>query len=193
MLPAPGSLLIASATLRDPHFARSLVLVLDANEDGALAVILNRPTETPVGAALPGWQDLTTPPGTFFTGGPVEGNAALALGLVSGPPPAEGWRGLRELPGVTGAAGLRLGLVDLDSDPADWVGRLVALRAYAGYAGWASSQLDAEIAEGSWHLTPSLPSDLFSEQPGLLWREVLRRQPAPVSMLSTLPEDVSLN
>ena len=60
-------------------------------------------------------------------------------------------------------------------------------------AGWGPGQLDAEIAEGSWHLAPALPSDLFTDRPDLLWRDVLRRQPAPVSMLATLPEDASLN
>ena len=84
MQPAPGSLLIASATLLDPHFARCLLVVLDANDEGALAVILNQPSETEVVDVLPGWQDLTTGPSVFFRGGPVERNAALAVGSLAG-------------------------------------------------------------------------------------------------------------
>lgn len=202
MQPSAGSLLIASATLLDPHFARSLVLVLDANPDGALAVVLNRPTRTPVASVLPEWDGLTSEPGVFFDGGPVEGNAALALGLLddSGADgaPDDGWRRLDGAPDAGSPAALvgggrPLGLVDLDSEPQTWVGRLAALRVYAGYTGWGPGQLDEEIAEGSWHLAPALPSDLFTDRPDLLWRDVLRRQPAPVSMLTTLPEDASLN
>lgn len=182
MQPAPGSLLIASATLLDPNFARCLLLVLDANDDGALAVILNQPTDSDLGAVLPGWQDVASGPTVFFRGGPVEGNAALAIGALTGEP-AEGWRSLSG----------PLGLVDLDSDPDSWRGRLSALRVYAGYAGWGAGQLDEEIAEGSWHLAPAVPADLFSHRPEVLWRNVLRRQPAPLSLLSTLPEDATLN
>lgn len=182
MQPAPGSLLIASATLLDPHFARCLLLVLDANDDGALAVILNQPTDNDLGVALPGWQDVASGPAVFFRGGPVEGNAALAIGALTDEP-AEGWRSLSG----------PLGLVDLDSDPESWRGRLSALRVYAGYAGWGAGQLDEEIAEGSWHLAPAVHTDLFSQRPEVLWRQVLRRQPAPLSMLSTLPEDATLN
>jgi len=183
MQPAAGSLLIASATLLDPHFARCVLLLLDCNAEGSLGVILNRPSETQVGEVLTPWQDVTSQPGVFFLGGPVELNAALAIGsLASGAEPA-GWRPL------TGS----LGIVDLDSPPDDFLGRLTALRVYAGYAGWSADQLEGEIDEGSWHVVPAQESDLFTPTPDQLWGTVLRRQPPPLSMLATLPEDVNLN
>ena len=82
MQPAAGSLLIASATLLDPNFARCVLLILNSDSDGTLGVVLNRPTETPVGEVLSTWQDMTSEPGVFFRGGPVELNAALALGSL---------------------------------------------------------------------------------------------------------------
>ena len=78
MQPPPGSLLIASATLVDPNFARCVLLILNSDEDGSLGVILNQPTETPVDEVLTQWRDVVNPPGVFFRGGPVELNAALA-------------------------------------------------------------------------------------------------------------------
>ena len=184
MQPAPGSLLIASATLVDPNFARCVLLVLDANEDGSLGVILNQPSETPVDEVLTQWRDVVNPPGVFFRGGPVELNAALALGsVVSADDPPRGWRQ------VSGP----LGMVDLDSSPDDFLGRISGLRIYAGYAGWGAGQLDDEIAEGSWHVVPAQSSDLFSTTPDRLWRDIIRRQPPPLSMLTTLPTDASLN
>jgi putative transcriptional regulator len=184
MQPAPGSLLIASATLVDPNFARCVLLILDSNDDGSLGVILNQPSETPVDEVLAAWRDVVNPHGVFFRGGPVELNAALALGsVVSADDPPVGWRQ------VFGP----LGMVDLDSSPDDFLGRISGLRIYAGYAGWGAGQLDDEIAEGSWHVVPARSTDLFSGNPDRLWREILRRQPPPLSMLATLPEDVTLN
>jgi putative transcriptional regulator len=187
MHPAPGNLLIASAALADPNFARCVVLVLDSGDAGTLGVILNQPSQTPVGAVLDRWQDMVAPPGVFFRGGPVELDAALGVGALRLEAGADdrplGWQ---ELSGS-------LGLVDLDGSPDDLLGHLRGLRVYAGYAGWGAGQLDAEIAEGSWHVVPSLPSDLFSDHPDRLWAEILRRQPSPLSMLATLPPDANLN
>ncbi len=191
MQPAAGSLLIASATLADPNFARCVLLLLDSNEDGSLGVILNRPSQTPVAEVLDAWQDMVSPPAVFFRGGPVEGNAALAVGMLAaraaGAEEPSGWQPLW---GV-------LGMVDLDSSPEDHLGRLTGLRVYAGYAGWGAGQLEAEIVEGSWHVVGTGPEvlqhDLFSDRPDLLWRRILRRQPPPLSMLATLPDDTSLN
>ena len=187
MQPAPGSLLIASAMLVDPNFSRCVILVLDSDPNGSLGVILNRPSEVPVGEVLTPWQDVTSEPGVLFRGGPVELNAALAVGSLRGGPdgadtPA-GWRPL------TGS----LGIVDLDSSPDDFLGLLTALRVYAGYTGWGAEQLDGEIDEGSWHVVPAAPTDAFSSSPERLWGQVLRRQPPPLSMLATLPEDANLN
>jgi putative transcriptional regulator len=183
MQPPAGSLLIASATLVDPSFARCVVLVLDSNADGSLGVILNRPSEIPVGEVLTSWQDVTSEPGVLFRGGPVELNAALAIGALSQGAEPSGWQPL------TGS----LGIVDLDDTPDDFLGRLTALRVYAGYAGWSAGQLEDEIAEGSWHVVPALERDLFSHSPDQLWGDVLRRQPPPLSMLATMPEDANLN
>jgi putative transcriptional regulator len=183
MLPAPGSLLIASATLVDPNFARCLLLMLDSDSDGSLAVILNKPSETPVSAVLGPWQALTSEPAVLFRGGPVEGNAALALGSLRGDLEPPGWRPLRG----------RLGLVDLDTDPEACAAALAGVRVYAGYAGWGAGQLDAEIAEGSWHVVDATDADLFTSSPERLWRDVLRRQPTPLSLLTTMPGDANLN
>jgi len=187
MQPTAGSLLIASATLVDPNFARCVLLMIEANDEGSLGVILNQPSETPVGEVLDQWRDVVNPPGVFFRGGPVELNAALGLGaLVDTVQPDDAPLGWRQ---VTGP----LGLIDLDAQPDEFLGRLRGLRIYAGYAGWGAGQLDAEIAEGSWHVVPAHRSDLFSDHPDRLWREILRRQPPPLSMLATLPEDATLN
>ena len=200
MQPVVGSLLIASAALVDPNFARCVLLVIDSDENGSLGVILNRPSMVPVGEILHPWQDLTTEPGVLFRGGPVEPDAALALGwLRKGPSGDEpvGWRPLSapapQGPPSDASAGASWGIIDLDSSPDELLGRLDAMRVYAGYTGWGAGQLEDEIAEGSWHVVPSTPADPFSHTPERLWAGVLRRQPPPLSMMATMPEDANLN
>ena len=188
MQPAAGSLLVASAKLTDPNFVRTVLLVLDSEPGGTLGVVLNRPTDTPVDQVLAPWRHLTTEPGVFFRGGPVELNAALAVGaLREGAQPPPGWRTLDD------ATTTSVGIVDLDSPPDDFLGQLTALRVYAGYTGWGAEQLEGEIAEGSWHVLPSTHADLFTSNPDGLWRQVLARQPTPLSFMATLPEDPNLN
>jgi putative transcriptional regulator len=160
------------------------VLVLDHDGDGTLGVVINRPTAVGVEDILPSWQAYTTRPGVVFAGGPVAADSALALATVPGGGDEPlGWR--RVIGG--------LGLVDLDAPPELLVAELGRLRVFAGYAGWSSGQLDDELAEGSWYVVDAEPGDAFSPEPEQLWRRVLRRQGGDLALLSTYPDDPTLN
>jgi putative transcriptional regulator len=192
-----GSLLIATPALEDPTFHRSVVLLLDHDEEGALGVVVNRPTEVDVGAVLPDWQAYAGAPGVVFHGGPVDLDSALALGAVRSV--VHGPSGLM-VPETAGSdlLGWRrvigdLGLVDLDAPPELIVPALDSLRIFAGYAGWGSGQLEDEVTEGAWWVVPAEPRDAFAHAPEALWRSVLRRQPGDLALLSTYPEDPALN
>ncbi|HEX2896056.1 MAG TPA: YqgE/AlgH family protein [Marmoricola sp.] len=183
MEPATGSLLIAAPTMADPNFARTIVLLLDAGESGALGVVLNRPTELEVADVLLPWADLVAGPGVLFQGGPVETDAALAVANVSAEDEPVGWKR------VFGSTGL----VDLDA-PVELLSNAVsALRIFAGYAGWGAGQLEAEIEEGAWYVVPAEPQDPFLHDPGRLWSQVLRRQGGQLAMLATMPSEPGLN
>ena len=181
---AAGRLLIASPLLQDPNFARSIVLLLNTDDDGSLGVILNRPSTMPVGEVLAPWAALVGGPDVLFRGGPVETDAALAVARVVGAgDELVGWRPLFD----------RTGLVDLDT-PVELVeGGLSDIRIYAGYAGWSAGQLEAEIDSGAWLVVPADPADLFAPDPDQLWSQVLRRQPGEVAMLATMPADPTQN
>jgi putative transcriptional regulator len=181
---AGATLLVASPTLGDPNFARSVVLLLDHDEDGALGVVINRPTSVGVSQVLPDWQPFTTEPGVLFQGGPVALDSALGLAAV---PAADdeplGWRR------VLGP----LGLVDLDTPPEILAAEMAALRIFAGYAGWGAGQLEDELAQDAWYVVPAEPSDAFSPDPEKLWRAVLRRQGGELAFVSTAPDDPTMN
>jgi putative transcriptional regulator len=181
-----GSLLVASPVLTDPHFDRSVVVVVDHDEEGAVGLVLNRPSELRVFALLPVWSDLAADPQVVFEGGPVAGESALALARVAGVGFEGEPEGVRHLTGD-------LCLVDLDGDPDALVGRLEGLRIFAGYAGWAPDQLESEIAEGSWFVLPALPDDPFRPDARELWRTVLRRQTGALRLLAGYPRDPSMN
>ncbi|MDF1606467.1 YqgE/AlgH family protein [Nocardioides sp. YIM 152315] len=179
-----GMLLLATPALVDPNFADTVVLLLDADEQGALGVVLNRPSPVRVHDVLDAWADVVTDPDVLFHGGPVGADGALAVALL---------RDAADVPvGFRGVDG-RLGLVDLDTPVELLEGSLAGLRIFAGYAGWGAGQLDGEIAEGSWYLVPAETSDAFLADTVDLWRDVLRRQPGDLAWHSTRPFDPELN
>ena len=184
-----GRLLVATPQLLDPNFARTVVLLLQCDDDdGALGLVLNRPTGTAVGEVLDAWHPLAAEPGVVFGGGPVQPNAAICLGHGRpGAPPVASYSVLEGSPGTA------FGTVDLDAEPADVVTAVSEGRLFAGYAGWEAGQLEAEVDEGSWWVVEALPSDAFTDRPEELWRDVLRRQGAPLAFAASFPADPTQN
>ena len=178
-----GQLLVATPMLADPNFARTVVLLLDHGDDGALGIVVNRPTDIPVSEVLPDWQPVVSSPGVLFQGGPVSLDGALGLVAPVGDelPP-----GARQVPGG-------LALVDLDTPADEVVPRISGARIFAGDSGWGVEQLEKEIEEGAWYVVDALPVDPFRADAADLWRLVLRRQRGPLALVSTFPADPSLN
>jgi putative transcriptional regulator len=227
--------------LVDPNFRRTVVLILDHDEDGSLGVVVNRPTTIDVASVLEQWAELTTAPGVVFQGGPVALDSALGLATITG---ADGRVPVEQVNGVeshdldsshgrdpgtaddpvsrpgghdAGAAGNsahqehagdedeqdeplgwrrvrgRIGLIDLDAPPQILAAEMSSLRIFAGYAGWGSGQLEAEIDEGAWYVVDAELGDAFVAQPEDLWRAVLRRQPGELAFVATFPDDPSEN
>jgi len=184
-----GRLLVATPALTDPNFDRSVVLLLDHDEEGTLGVVLNRPTPVDVASVLEPWAGLAGTPAVVFQGGPVSLDSALALAVVPGGSDDREDGGLLGWRRVYGA----IGLVDLEAPPELLAAEVGALRVFAGYAGWAPGQLEDELVEGAWYVVESEPGDVSSPAPERLWREVLRRQRSELAMVATYPDDPSMN
>ena len=178
-----GRLLVAAPALEDPNFSRAVLLVIDHDEDGAIGVVLNRASAVPVHETVEGWSTLVTEPAVVFGGGPVEPSAVVALGRASGDPDRD----------LLTARLSRIRLVDLDQDPVLARVDLEDVRIFAGYAGWGPGQLESEVAQGAWFAVDAEAEDVFTTDPEGLWRLVLRRQPGPLRLLSTFPEDPTWN
>jgi putative transcriptional regulator len=198
-----GRLLVATPALADPNFDRTVVLLLDHDEEGSLGVVLNRPTPVGVGDVLEAWAALTGEPGVVFQGGPVSMDSALGIAVIPGSGVGSGGgsgaaSGSGTGPGAEDPLGWRrvhgaIGLVDLETPPELLSKALGSLRIFAGYAGWGPGQLEGELAEGAWYIVESEPGDVSSPDPERLWRSVLRRQRSELAMVATYPDDPSLN
>ncbi len=183
-----GRLLVASPLLADPNFERTVILMIEHGPEGGLGLVLNRPSELPVDEVLPQWDSRAAVPKAMFLGGPVQPNAVICLARTD--TDAGGDPGDNDLLATTAVPGIAM--LDLDGDR-DEVGPDVALRCFAGYAGWTDGQLEAEIDEGSWFVVDPLPDDPFVPSPSTLWRSVLARQPGPLSRYALYPDDPSVN
>ena len=175
-----GHLLIAGPALVDPNFWRTVVLVGEHSEEGALGVVLNRASEATVDEAVPELAVLVDDMGAVHVGGPVQPSAIVVLADFAEPERA----GSLVLDSV--------GFLQSEVDP-DMLGELRRARVFAGYAGWGPGQLDGELEEGSWIVEPALPDDVFTSDPDALWSDVLRRKGGPFGVLALMPPDPSLN
>ncbi|MDQ7008414.1 MAG: YqgE/AlgH family protein [Acidobacteriota bacterium] len=176
---APG-LIVAMPQLVDPNFNRTVVLLIKANEEGALGVVINRSTGVSLREFL-GYQDVEyAGPAEIEVnlGGPVEQDSHLLV--LHGEEPVFGGGSEDEL---ALAEGVRLvtareGLAILAERGAE------RLRCYVGYAGWAPGQLEWELSEGAWVPLPCEASLVFDEPLGRVWGQALRRAGLdPVSLV----------
>jgi putative transcriptional regulator len=175
-----GHLLIASPSLLDPNFKRTVVLITEHGEEGAAGLVLNRPSPAPVAELVPQLEPLVDDGEQVYVGGPVQPNAVLVLGEFVDPDDAA-------VP-LFGS----LGFPALD-DPDEIVPVTTRRRVFAGYAGWGAGQLEDELEREDWILEPALPDDAFTEAPEELWADVLRRKGGVYELVARMPEDPSVN
>ncbi len=168
-----GKLLIAAPSL-DDFFRRTVVLMVEHNEQGAFGVVLNRPSEASVSEVVPSLAPFASTDDYVRIGGPVGTDTAVALGRFDDP---------------TDSAGIVVG--DLGVIDPDAAGDLRELRVYAGHSGWGPGQLESEIEQDAWFLEPASPEDPF--RGGDLWAYLLGRRGGEYSLLARMPEDPSMN
>jgi putative transcriptional regulator len=179
--PLRGQLLLAAPSLQDPNFARTVVLVGDHDEQGAMGVVLNRPSTLSVGEAVPVLEQALDADTPVFVGGPVQQSSVVLVAEFLDP--AE-------------AALIAFGRIGFPSPQAE-IGALTQTterrRVFAGHAGWGPGQLDAELEQGDWILQPAQPDDVFTDTPQTLWGAVLARKGGRFALLARMPADPSLN
>jgi putative transcriptional regulator len=178
-----GHFLVASRYLRDPNFAQSVVLMIHHNDEGAMGVVINRPSDKTVREV---WEVIGNDPcdreDFIFIGGPVPG-PLVALHSI------DEFSQHEVLPGLH---------VATQRDALDVLVRRsnIALRLYSGHAGWGSGQLEGEMEAGGWLSTRATVDDVFADHESI-WKTVTQRIGleimAPDLDLEHVPPDPSLN
>jgi putative transcriptional regulator len=163
---APGKLLVAARHLPDPNFADSVVLLADFSADGAMGLIVNRPTDVTLERVFPGFDRSPGGKAAVFFGGPVSVPGVLAL-LRSSTSRTDS----RLVTGDVYLVNTREVLEKLVKEGAS----PERVRVYAGYAGWGAGQLDGETAQGAWHVFDGDADVVFDPDPDTVWRRQIRR------------------
>lgn len=173
-----GRHLLASPALTDPNFAFGVVFMLEHSEEGALGVVLSRPSELPAQEMFDRWAPHAAAPAVVFRGGPVSLSSVIALGVADASSPE----------GAFNSISAGIGTIDLDQDPTELVA-LQGVRLFAGYASWAPGQLDAELVDDAWIVADATEGDLLTGDPAQLWWTVMRRQQGDLRLLANYPEE----
>jgi putative transcriptional regulator len=178
-----GHFLVASRYLRDPNFAKSVVLMIRHDEEGAVGVVINRPADKTVREV---WDSIGFDPcdrdDFLYVGGPVPGPLVAVHALA---PYSES----EVLPGVH---------VSMHRDAIDLIVRKKdqPLRLYSGHAGWGSGQLESELEAGGWLSIEATKDDVFADHESI-WKNVTERIGleimAPHLDEKLVPPDPSLN
>ncbi len=166
-----GKLLVAARNLPDPNFASTVVLLADYNAQGAMGLIVNRPTKVTLARLLPGLEQAPdkASSATVFFGGPVSPSGVLAL-LRSSTRRPDSRRVVNDVYLVSTGDVLKETIAAGSGSE--------RVRVYVGYAGWGPGQLEAETAEGSWHVLDGDGDVVFDPDPQSSWRRQIQRAEA---------------
>ena len=176
-----GKLLVASPVLADPNFARSVVLITEHNDDGAMGIVLDRPSDASVAEVVPQLREVAGRGAPIYVGGPVQPTALVVLAEFANPN-AAAWIVTADV-----------GFASADVDMAELASAVRRARVYAGYSGWGAGQLEGELELDSWIVDPPLPAELFPDDPAALWSDVLARKGGQYALISRMPDDPSVN
>src|SRR5437763_795022 len=176
-----GQLLVAGPSLLDPNFWRTVVLVVEHNEEGALGLVLNRPSETSVAEAVPQLTELLDPEERLCIGGPVQPSAVIVLAQFE------------DASDAALVAFDDVGVLGTGPSPEELTAGVKSGRAFLGHAGWGPGQLDGELGRGDWILEPARLEDAFSTQARGLWSDVLTRKGGSYALVARMPADPSMN
>jgi putative transcriptional regulator len=176
-----GKLLVASPAIFDPNFRRTVVLVTAHGEEGAVGLVLNRPSEATVEEAVSQLTEMAGGDAPVFVGGPVNPSGVAVLAQFEDPADA------------AIAVVADVGFVGLEDALEAGAPLLRQTRVFAGCAGWGAGQLEGELERADWLVEPAELEDVFTPRPEELWGAVLRRKGGRYRLLATMPPDPSLN
>jgi putative transcriptional regulator len=159
-----GKILVASENLKDPHFARTIVLLLNYSSQGAAGLIINRPTDMKLNHIMPNVKGIQTVTDNLYFGGPVAKNQITMIIQSSSKPDASS-KVFGDIYISNSLAVLEQMIEHQKPDQ--------RFRLYSGYAGWSAGQLESEIARHNWRILKGNPDILFNKAPDEIWQKLV--------------------
>ena len=182
IIPKPGRLLLSEPLLRDFYFRRSVIMIIDHNEEGSFGVIINKPLKMKLNDVVSGLPDVEAP---VYIGGPVASDKVFFLHTLGDAIPDSilvgggmYWGG--DLEAVTSR--IKAGVISSDS-----------IRFFMGYSGWTSKQLVNEIKSNSWAVTIPRLDMIMKLNPDKMWENYVNSLGKDYHFWLYLPEDPLLN
>ena len=184
VLPRQGGLLISAPFLRDWHFARSVVLVVDHNEEGSMGLVLNKNFNhlmtlnelVPALAALP--------PIPLYKGGPIGKETLFYLHTLSN---------LKDALSLGNGLYLNGDFDQMQQYILSGAPTQGVVRFFMGYAGWQKGQLMQEIEANTWIVNNESEIDLLNMYLRDLWRESLCDMGGKYAIWSRYPKYPIMN
>jgi len=173
-----GSLLLAHPGMRDPNFRRTVVLLSAHGDDGAIGLVLNRPMSKQLGELNAEFAASLLAKVPVYQGGPVQTDQ-LILAAWQADPLGDGFK-------------LHFG-IDVDKAEALQNEADVQLRAFLGYSGWTKGQLENELKQNTWVVTPVEPRLVEREEGPGLWRTILSGLSPEWKLMANEPDDPEMN
>lgn len=178
-VPATGSLLIAHPMLQDPNFRRTVIFLASHDSgEGSLGLVINRAMKKKLGDLESDLSNSTLADVPLYEGGPVAPDKLILAA----------WRWALE----EGALQVYVGIDRTKAERLLEEGKGFQVRAFLGHAGWTEGQLDFEMEQQSWLLSPWLP-ELMGQEGEEAWRSMLLHENPAMRLLADAPDDPSLN
>ena len=183
-----GQFLIAGKSLSDPNFFKTVVLIVEHSDEGAMGLVINRPSSISIHNALSShFSDFELPEEMVYCGGPVEPSA---LFIIHDEPKFNG----SETPVIPDV------FVANSAETFDRVVRhaadaphMLRFRIFFGCAGWAPDQLEGEVERGDWLIHPASESLIFEDDPYNIWDDALTEAYTAHRILPFMPKNPEWN
>ena len=180
--PQQGRLLISEPFLFDPYFKRTVILLVEHNENGSVGFILNRPVNVNVSEIVDNFPEFEA---EVYFGGPVNQNNLFYVHTLG--------NALEDcaevLPGLFWGGNfdrLKDLIIAGKVQPNE-------IRFFAGYSGWEKNQLKKELKGKSWIVTEATIDQALNGRTKQFWNEVLKKMGSKFAIMSNFPEDPTMN
>lgn len=180
--PVIGDVLISEPFMNDFYFRRSVILIIDHNEEGSLGVIINKRLTIPFNEIVQGFPEFKA---DVYLGGPVETDRIFFIHTVGEMIPDS--HKISDGLYWSGNINVLKSMIKMDLIKPHEV------RFYVGYAGWDGGQLRNELKANTWLVGKFSSKQLLTTMPGKMWKSFVRQMGKRYMLWDKFPVNPSEN